>query len=73
MNEYGLAPVKEVIGLIDSCINEGQLATCDELKKVYSRLARSYGVVNPEDIEAQLSIKIQEKREEIQYAEAFLH
>lgn len=72
MDELELAPVKEVIGIIDSCINEGQLETCDELKKYYARKARNAGVVNPEDIERELSIKIEEKREELRYAETFL-
>ena len=72
MNELELAPVKEVIGIIDSCINEGQLETCDRLKKYYARKARNFGVVNPEDIERELTIKIEEKREELRYAEAFL-
>ena len=67
-----LAPVKEVIGIIDSCINEGQLETCDKLKKYYAQKARNFGVVNFEDIERELEIKIEEKREELRYAETFL-
>ena len=72
MNKLELAPVKEVLGLIDSCINEGQLKICDRLKEVYSEKAKSKGLVNPEDLERELSIRIEEKREEIRYAEEFL-
>lgn len=68
-----LASVKEVIGIIDSCINEGQLETCDKLKKYYARKARNFGVINSEDIERELGIKIEEKREELRYVEEFLH
>jgi len=67
-----LAPVKDVMNIIDSCTNEGQLKTCEELKRVYSRMAKSMGVVNSEDLENALEIKIQEKREELTYAETFM-
>lgn len=71
MNELDLAPVKDVLGIIDSCINEGQLDTCDKLKKYYAQRAKSFGVVNHQDIIEELSIRIQEKREEIRYALEF--
>jgi len=72
MNELELASVKDVMSIIDSCINDVQLDVCEKLKVVYSQRARSKGVVNPEDIEEVLEIKIQEKREEIKYAEEFM-
>ena len=72
MDDLELAPISEVMGIIDSCINDAQLEVCERLKCIYSKMAKHQGVVNPEDIEAALDIKIKEKRAEMEYADEFL-
>lgn len=67
-----LAPIKEVIRIIDSCTNKEQLKTCERLKNVYARLAQSKGVINPEAIRKTLNRKIKERRIELEYIEEFV-
>jgi len=67
-----LAPIKEVIKIINSCTNETQLKTCERLKDVYAKLAQSKGVINPEAIRKTLDRKIKEKRMELAYIEEFV-
>jgi len=66
-----LVPIRKVFNIIDSCINENQLKTCEKLADVYTKLAREKGVVNFEDVKKTLNMRIQEKREEMKYIETF--
>ena len=66
-----LAPISKVFEFIDSCINENQLKTCKQLAVFYARLAKEKGVINPEAIREQLELRIEERREELEYVESF--
>ena len=66
-----IAPISQVFNIIDSCVNEAQLETCEKLSYYYSRLAKEKGVINSEVVKEKIDLKIKEKREELQYCETF--
>ena len=66
-----IAPITEVFTIIDSCTNDAQLETCKKLALYYTRMAKEKGVINPEVIKETLDLKIEEKRTELEYIEAY--
>ena len=66
-----IAPISKVFEVIDSCINDKQLETCEKMAVYYTRLAREKGVVNSEAVKETLDLKIEERRAELEYCETF--
>ena len=66
-----IAPITQVINIIDSCTNDAQLETCKKLAVYYARLAKEKGVINSQDVKETLDLKIEEKRTELEYIEAY--
>jgi hypothetical protein len=65
--------IKRVFGIINSCINDKQLETCKTIANVYSRMAKSKGVVNWESMKESIYVKIMEKKEELELIESFIN
>jgi hypothetical protein len=65
--------IKRVFSIISSCINDKQLETCKTIANVYSRMAKSKGVINWESIKESIYVKIMEKREELELVEGFIN
>jgi hypothetical protein len=66
-----IVSIKKVFKIIDSCINQEQLKTCEKLADYYTEIAKSKGVINPSLIKEVLYIHINEKREELGMAQKF--
>jgi hypothetical protein len=65
----GILPISKIFKIIDSCTNSDQLDSCKKITNFYIDLIKKQGVVNPELARNTLNIKIQERRNEIEYAE----
>jgi hypothetical protein len=66
-----IVPIKKVFSIIDSCTNLDQLEGCKKLASAYTKLIISKGVINSELVQETLTIKIQEKQEELEMVETF--
>ena len=66
-----IAPIRKVFRIINSCVNEKQLRTCEKLSDFYVDMIKRKGVVNSFLVKEVLYIKINEKREELKLAHKF--
>ena len=70
---HSLPPIRKVFSIIDSCTNEDQLESCENIAHHYTQMAIRKGIVNPELISEMLEIKIKEKRSEFELVNHFNH
>lgn len=70
MNEK-IISIKKVFKIIDSCVNQAQLKTCEKLADLYTEFVKSKGVINSSLVKEVLYIRINEKREELGMVQKF--
>lgn len=66
-----IVSITRVFKIINSCTNLDQLKTCENLAEAYTKMAKGKGVINFKDVHRALEIKINEKREELEYIEIY--
>lgn len=66
-----IVPIKKIFRIIDSCINEKQLKTCEKLTEFYIQLIKRKGVINISLVKEILFIRIKEKKEELNLSYSF--
>ena len=71
MNDIEIIPIKKIFSIINSCVNEKQLDTCEKLAELYTQMSIKKGIINPGLIKHSLLIKINEKREELNLSNKF--
>jgi hypothetical protein len=63
-----IIPIKKIFKIIDSCINIEQLNSCKTIVNLYIQRISKQGVVNYEQVNHVLHIRINEKKEELKLA-----
>ncbi len=65
-----IVPIKKIFKIIDSCITDKQLKTCEKIADFYVKMIKSK-VINYSLIKESLYIRINEKREELKRVHKF--